>query len=144
MCVRERFSVLYISLITQRRIAGDMKEAALAIVVLVACAAAQTYNFSMVDQVTLKYIREKRTFPGASLYVFSTNQSFYYRTYGNYTYPGDFLNIPVRDDTIWDMASCTKVVAATSAVMKLYEWGLIKIDDPLIKYIPEANNNGKD
>lgn len=55
---------------------------------------------------------------------------------GNYTYPGDQLNIPVRNDTIWDMASCTKVIACTSATMKLYEWGLISLDDHLIKYVP--------
>lgn len=64
--------------------------------------------------------------------------------YGNYTYPGDYLNIPVKNDTIWDMASCTKVVATTSATMKLYEWGYISLDDKLIKYVPQANNNGKD
>lgn len=41
------------------------------------------------------------------------------------------------------MASCTKVVATTSSIMRLYEKGLIKLDDKLIKYVPEANNHGK-
>jgi len=34
------------------------------------------------------------------------------------------------------MASCTKVIATTSAVMKLYEEGKIGLEDKLIKYIP--------
>ena len=40
-------------------------------------------------------------------------------------------------DTIFDIASLTKIVATTSAVMKLYEEGRIQIDDPVTKYLPE-------
>jgi CubicO group peptidase (beta-lactamase class C family) len=42
------------------------------------------------------------------------------------------------------MASLTKVVVTTSAIMRLYEDGLIGLDDKLIKYIPEADNHSKD
>jgi CubicO group peptidase (beta-lactamase class C family) len=38
-------------------------------------------------------------------------------------------------DTIYDLASCTKVVATTTAVMKLVEEGKLSLDDPLGKYL---------
>lgn len=63
---------------------------------------------------------------------------------GSITYPGDKFFEPVTKDTLYDIASLTKVVAATSCVMKLYEQGLLSLDDQFIKYVPEANNNGKD
>jgi len=38
-------------------------------------------------------------------------------------------------DTIYDLASCTKVVATTTAVMKLVEEGKLSLDDPIGKYL---------
>jgi CubicO group peptidase (beta-lactamase class C family) len=40
-----------------------------------------------------------------------------------------------RLDTIYDLASCTKVVGTTTAVMKLVEEGKISLDDPIGKYL---------
>ena len=40
-------------------------------------------------------------------------------------------------DTIFDIASLTKIVATTSGMMKLFEQGRVKIDDPVTKYLPE-------
>lgn len=40
-----------------------------------------------------------------------------------------------RLDTIYDLASCTKVVATTTAVMKLVEEGRLSLDDPIGKYL---------
>ncbi len=49
--------------------------------------------------------------------------------------------VPAREaatlDTIYDIASLTKVVATTPAIMKLYEQGKIRIDDPVSAYLPE-------
>lgn len=42
------------------------------------------------------------------------------------------------------MASLTKVVVTTASVMRLYEEGLLALEDKIIKWIPEANNNGKE
>lgn len=47
-------------------------------------------------------------------------------------------------DTIFDIASLTKVVATTPAVMQLVEQGKIRLNDPVVKYIPEFGQNGKD
>ena len=40
-------------------------------------------------------------------------------------------------DTIFDIASLTKIVATTSGMMKLVEQGRVRIDDPVTKYLPE-------
>ncbi len=86
-----------------------------------------------------------RTFPGTQLSVFSSRGEIYFSgVFGNITYPGDIYNEPVTNDTLYDIASLSKVVCATSCAMKLYEDGLLNLDDKLIKYVPEANNNGKD
>jgi CubicO group peptidase (beta-lactamase class C family) len=40
-------------------------------------------------------------------------------------------------DTIYDLASLTKVIATTSAIMKLVEWGKVRLSDPVENYLPE-------
>jgi CubicO group peptidase (beta-lactamase class C family) len=51
---------------------------------------------------------------------------------------------PPDDSTLWDLASLTKVVATTTAVMQLYERGLIDLDAPVQRYIPEFVGPMKD
>jgi uncharacterized protein YbbC (DUF1343 family)/CubicO group peptidase (beta-lactamase class C family) len=46
-------------------------------------------------------------------------------------------------DTIFDMASLTKVVATTTAIMQLIDQGKVRPNDPVVKYIPEFGQNGK-
>ena len=46
-------------------------------------------------------------------------------------------------DTIFDLASLTKVVATTPCVMQLMEEGKIRLNDPVVRYIPEFGANGK-
>src|SRR5438874_7106219 len=46
-------------------------------------------------------------------------------------------------DTIFDIASLTKVVVTTTAVMQLVERGKIRLNDTVAKYLPEFGQNGK-
>lgn len=46
-------------------------------------------------------------------------------------------------DTIFDLASLTKVVATATAVMQLVEQGKIRLEDPVAQYWPEFAANGK-
>lgn len=50
----------------------------------------------------------------------------------------------MTEDTIFDAASLTKVVATTPSVMILVESGAIDLDAPLSKYIPEFTGAGKE
>ena len=47
-------------------------------------------------------------------------------------------------DTIFDLASLTKVIATTTAVMQLVERGKIRLEDPVSEYWPEFKANGKE
>lgn len=46
---------------------------------------------------------------------------------------------PMTDDTIFDLASLTKGVATTTAFLQLYERKLVRIDDPVQRYLPGFN-----
>ena len=48
------------------------------------------------------------------------------------------------DRTVYDLASLTKVVGTTSAVMVLVEDGRMGLDDPVSAYLPEFTGGGKD
>jgi len=48
------------------------------------------------------------------------------------------------DGTLYDLASLTKVLATTAAVMLLYEDGVIELDAPVVQYIPEFRGRFRD
>jgi uncharacterized protein YbbC (DUF1343 family) len=50
---------------------------------------------------------------------------------------------PMTVDTVFDMASLTKVIATTGSVMRMVQLGQIKLNDPVARYIPEFGQNGK-
>jgi uncharacterized protein YbbC (DUF1343 family)/CubicO group peptidase (beta-lactamase class C family) len=47
------------------------------------------------------------------------------------------VRTPMTEDTIFDAASLTKVVATTTAIAKLFEQGKIRLADPVTNYLPE-------
>jgi uncharacterized protein YbbC (DUF1343 family)/CubicO group peptidase (beta-lactamase class C family) len=49
----------------------------------------------------------------------------------------------MTEDTIFDVASLTKVLATAPAVMQLYEQGRFRLNDPVAKYLPQFGANGK-
>ncbi len=51
---------------------------------------------------------------------------------------------PMTIDTIFDLASLTKVVATTPAILKLAEEGRLRLVDPVEKWFPELVGKGKD
>jgi len=73
--------------------------------------------------------------PGAVILVYHDGKIVHRKAYGARAL------VPAREpatlDTIYDIASLTKVVATTPAIMKLYEQGKIKLDDPVTAYLPE-------
>src|SRR5690606_24184234 len=52
-------------------------------------------------------------------------------------------NEPMPLDTVFDLASLTKVVATTTAVMTLVEQGRIRLNDPVSKHVPGFERYGK-
>ena len=49
---------------------------------------------------------------------------------------------PMTVNTIFDLASLSKSVATTTAIMQLHEQGRLQIDDPVQDYLPEFNPSG--
>jgi uncharacterized protein YbbC (DUF1343 family)/CubicO group peptidase (beta-lactamase class C family) len=80
--------------------------------------------------------------PGAVVLVWHDGQVIYRKAFGERALE------PRREamslDTVFDLASLTKVVATTTAVMQLVERGEVRLNDPVVKYIPEFAQNGKD
>lgn len=52
--------------------------------------------------------------------------------------------LPMRRDTIFDLASLTKVIATTTAIMLLVEEGSISLDDPVARTLPAFAERGKE
>jgi CubicO group peptidase (beta-lactamase class C family) len=50
---------------------------------------------------------------------------------------------PMTPETIFDLASLTKVVATAPSVMLLAQRGRLKLDDPVTKYLPAFGQSGK-
>jgi len=79
--------------------------------------------------------------PGAVLLVGHDGQVIYRKAFGSRSLEPSRL--PMTVDTIFDIASLTKVVATTTGLMQLVEKGKIRLNDPAVKYIPEFGQNGK-
>jgi len=47
-------------------------------------------------------------------------------------------------DTVFDLASLTKIVATATSIMILVERGKVRLSDPLSNYIPEIKNDGRE
>ena len=101
---------------------------------------AAVVRLSSVDEVIDHAISEG-TVPGAVLLVGHNGRVIYRKAYGHRAL--DPRREPMTLDTIFDLASLTKVIATTTAVMQLVERGKMRFNDPVAKYLPEFAQNGK-
>jgi CubicO group peptidase (beta-lactamase class C family) len=75
-------------------------------------------------------------YPGASVFVGRQGYAVLEEGFGHLTWGRN--STPVDPErTIYDLASLTKVIATTTAIMVLYDEGKVGLDDPVQKYIPE-------
>jgi len=79
--------------------------------------------------------------PGAVILVGRNDQILYRKAFGHRAVIPALE--PMTVDTIFDLASLTKVVATTTSIMKLIEAGRISLEDPVAKYIPNFERHGK-
>ena len=97
-------------------------------------------NLTVLDSVVENSI-QSHEIPGAVLLVGHDGQVIYRKAFGSRSLEPTRTSMTV--DTVFDLASLTKVVATTMAVMQLVEHGKIRINDPVVKYIPEFGQNEK-
>lgn len=83
----------------------------------------------------------KKQLPGAVVLVARQGRIVWRQAYGNRALEPAPEGISI--DTIYDLASLTKVVATATSIMILVERGMIRIGDPVSRYIPEFAAAGK-
>ena len=93
------------------------------------------------DEVVQKSI-ERNELPGAVVLAARRGRVVWRKAYGNRAV------LPAREtmttDTIFDLASLTKVVATATSIMILVERGKLRLSDPAFVYLPELKNEGKE
>jgi CubicO group peptidase (beta-lactamase class C family) len=116
-----------------RRFSRSIMAACLSLAALAAVStSAQADTSDAVDN----YVRaemQKRRIPGMSVAVLRDNKVIKENTYGLANVE---LNVPVKADTSYALASMTKVFTAT-AIMLLVQDGQLKLDEPIIKILPQ-------
>jgi uncharacterized protein YbbC (DUF1343 family) len=80
--------------------------------------------------------------PGAVVVIGHEGRVIYRKAFGHRALVPEEL--PMTVDTIFDLASLTKVVATTTAIMQLVEQGKIALSAPVSDYWPEFKVNGKE
>jgi uncharacterized protein YbbC (DUF1343 family)/CubicO group peptidase (beta-lactamase class C family) len=80
--------------------------------------------------------------PGAVVVIGSNGKVVYRQAFGARALVPEKL--PMTIDTIFDMASLTKVIATTTAVMQLVEQGKVLLSAPVADYWPEFKANSKE
>ena len=81
-------------------------------------------------------------FPGGAVIVGRRGAIVWERGYGNLDWT---TGTPVdAEQTMYDVASLTKVVATTAATMVLVDRGKLRVDDPVVRTLPAFRGKGKD
>lgn len=93
------------------------------------------WNGSLVLDRLIEDAVSKDQIPGAVLLVGHRGKVLHHKAYGMRVLSP--AKEPMTLDTVFDAASLTKVVATTSAIMKLVENGQIRLMDPVVTYLPE-------
>ena len=84
---------------------------------------------------------DAKAFPGCQVLAAQQAQIVYRKAFGTMSYED---SRPVTMETVYDLASVTKALSTTLAVMKLYEDGKIQLEDPLSRYLPYLKGSDKE
>src|SRR5689334_2845168 len=110
-----------------------------ALVAGVAPLAAQ--SFAPIDAAVLAGIH-RGLYPGAVVVIGRRDSLLYARGYGRFTWDPS-SPVPRQDSTLWDLASISKVVGTTAAVMRLVDDGRVRLDAPVRRYLPRFSGGAK-
>ena len=84
-----------------------------------------------------KAIAEK-VFPGCVIGVVKKSGEREVLPFGHFIYEAD---IPVHEDTMYDLASVTKSIPTASLALNFLKQGKFDLSDPVKKYVPELQND---
>ncbi len=92
-----------------------------------------------IDDIAYEAVNSGAT-PGCAVLVMRNNQVVFEKTYGKTEYNGGKPIDPIN--TVWDLASVTKIAATTISAMKLVSEGLIDLDEHVSAYIKDFRERG--
>lgn len=95
----------------------------------------ESKRFEKIDQMALNGI-SAGAYPGCQIVVAVKGKVIYRKSFGSYTY--DKASSKVSDNSLYDIASVTKIAASTLTAMKLHSDGKLNLDERLGNYIPEV------
>ncbi|BDH61869.1 serine hydrolase [Lysinibacillus sp. PLM2] len=97
-------------------------------------------NFLNVSKFLKKQVEEK-CIPGAVVGVTTAEKTIYKKAfgYGHYT-----KNIAMNNETIFDLASLTKVIATLPSILQLLDRGELDLDDSISIYFPPFEKHHRD
>ena len=85
---------------------------------------------------------QKALISGGVILIGSRDRTLFEKAYGRVSPSPDARLMTL--DTIFDLASLTKVIATTPAILKLAEGGKLSLVDPVKRWFPEFEGKGKD
>ena len=111
-----------------------------------------------IDAVAFSYVKSQladdnpKATPGAQIVVLKDGKMIFQKSYGTVQAfdfsknPAEKIEkpSPVTNETLFDLASVTKISATTQVFMHLVYEGKVKLDDKVTKYLPEFGKNGKE
>jgi len=98
-------------------------------------------RLARMDQVIAAAI-EKKELPGAVVLVARHGRIAWRKAYGSRAV--DPQREAMTADTIFDLASLTKIVATATSIMILVEQGKVRLNDAVVEFIPEMKGGGRD
>src|SRR5262245_10490201 len=82
-------------------------------------------------------------YPGAAVVVGRRGAAVWEKGFGRLSWSSSASPVSA-EKTIYDLASLTKVVGTTTALMVLYDEGKISLDAPVVQYLPDFTGGAKD
>ena len=99
-----------------------------------------TACFKKIDSIAYSGIKQ-HAYPGCQILVAKDGKIVFNNCYGRQTYQEN--SAAVDSNTVYDIASLTKICATTLAVMKLVDANKISLDDHLSRYLPYLKHTDK-
>lgn len=101
---------------------------------------ASSTKLQQIDSIALSGIRQK-AYPGCQIIAVKNGEVFYQKNFGRLTYEAG--SEKVTDQTIYDLASLTKILSTSLALMKLTEQKQFDYNQTLGYYLPEFKDSNK-
>lgn len=96
-------------------------------------------KLNVIDSIAMDGIA-KKAYPGCVVLAIHKGEIIYHKAFGSYEYK---TSTPMSTESIFDLASVTKVSATTVSIMRLYEEGKIDLNKTLGDYLPVVRGTDK-